>query len=98
LVKEPIAHREAFLYVPFTAMLTVEKCQYDPVMADFYDEYPELFSRAHKDWEFLVLTTFLIHQKALGDKSFWKPWIDQMPKVTFYCQQDDETIAASLDP
>jgi hypothetical protein len=36
MVNSPIEHREAFLFVPFSVTISVEKCLKDPVLSDFY--------------------------------------------------------------
>lgn len=39
-VKQPIEHREAYLYVPFKAMMSIDKALRDPEMGDFYEKNP----------------------------------------------------------
>jgi hypothetical protein len=56
-----------------------------------------LFTKEHQDWEQLILATYLLRQKTLGDKSFWKPYLDLMPDVNFYCEQDADVVLAALD-
>jgi hypothetical protein len=36
MVNSPIEHREAFLFVPFSATISVEKCLNDPVLGEFF--------------------------------------------------------------
>ena len=35
-VKEPIAYREAYVYVPFHAIISIDKCRKDKVLGPFY--------------------------------------------------------------
>ena len=35
-----VKHREAFLFVPFTAIISIDKCRKDPKLCDFYNENP----------------------------------------------------------
>jgi len=37
-VNTPIEHREAFLFVPFKAIISVDKCLNNPVLKVFYEE------------------------------------------------------------
>lgn len=97
-VTTPIEHREAFLFVPFKAMISVDKALRDPEMGDFYEKNPQLFTKdVNQDWEQLILCTYLMHQKALGEKSFWAPYIDLMPKVTFFAFSSAEAIISTME-
>ncbi len=98
MVNAPIAHREAFIYVPYKVIISVDKCLQDPVLKDFYSQNAHLFGKSHRDWEQLILTTFLMYQKQLGDKSFWQPYIDLMPDVTFFCDLERKEIMTTMDP
>lgn len=39
-VNAPIKHREAFLFVPDEAIISIDKCKNDPVLKQFYIENP----------------------------------------------------------
>jgi hypothetical protein len=98
-VNAPIKHREAFLCVPYSAIISVDKCKRDASLEAFYNENPELFSpNSCRDWEQLVLTTFLMYQRQLGPDSYWAPYIDLMPDVTFFCDNDIQVLEATADP
>lgn len=43
------------------------------------------------------MTVFLMYQKQLGASSFWAPYIDLMPDVTFFCDLPKEEIDATDD-
>lgn len=45
-----------------------------------------------------MLTVFLMHQKQLGGESFWAPYIDLMPDVTFFCDLPSAEIRETQDP
>lgn len=60
-VNAPIEHREAFLFVPYKVVISLDKCLRDPTLFYFYDDNKEIFSKKHRDWEQLILTTFLMH-------------------------------------
>jgi len=91
-VKEPIAYREAFVYVPFHAIISIDKCRKDKVLGPFYKKNSQLFERSNSDWEQLTLTVFLVYQKQIGKKSYWAPYIESMPDVTFFCHESRESI------
>ena len=50
-VKEPIKHREAFLYVPMRVVIGLDKCSSHPVLGKFFRENPSIFSDDQSDWE-----------------------------------------------
>jgi hypothetical protein len=61
MVNAPIEHREVFLCVPYKVIISVDKCLKDPVLKDFYSQNQQLFGKEHRDWEQLILTTFLMY-------------------------------------
>lgn len=61
MVNAPIAHREVFLIVPYSIIISLDKCHRDPVMGKVFAQNPELFTKRHKDWEQLTLTVFLMY-------------------------------------
>ena len=74
-VNAPIEHREVLLFVPFKAIITLDKCLDDSNLKVFYQENGKLFSKNYEDWEQLVIVIFLMYQKQLGEDSFWEPYI-----------------------
>ena len=98
MVNAPIAHREVFLIVPYSIIISLDKCHRDPVMGKVFAQNPELFTKRHKDWEQLTLTVFLMYQRVLGDKSLWAPYIELMPEVTFFCDESKKDIMITMDP
>jgi hypothetical protein len=97
LVKQPIKHREAFLFVPFDVIISVDKCHRDPLLGPIYTSHPDLFSEENYDWEQLTLTVFLMRERQKGQLSFWAPYIDLMPDVTFFCDLPQKEILATND-
>ena len=49
--KESIEHREAFLFVPFKMLITLELAQEHPIIGHVYKENPQLFTKDHDDYE-----------------------------------------------
>ena len=60
--KEPIEHREAFLFVPFKMLITLELAQEHPIIGHVYKENPQLFTKDHDYYEQLTLAVFMIYE------------------------------------
>lgn len=39
-----------------------------------------------------------MHHKQMGDESFWGPYIELMPDVTFFCEHERKEIMLTMDP
>jgi hypothetical protein len=65
-----------FLYVPNRLLINEPNIRKrSPEMCVLYDNHPEIFKK-HYDAEFLILIVFLWFEKAKGEASFWKPYLD----------------------
>ena len=62
-VTEEIKHREAFIAVPYHAIISVDTCLQDKSLAKFYEENPQLFTNKKWDYEHLILTTYIMHHR-----------------------------------
>lgn len=50
--KEDIEHREAFLFVPFKMLISMELAHNHPVVGnDIFRSHPELFTKEQEDYE-----------------------------------------------
>ena len=57
-----------------------------------------MFSEEEKgDWEQLTLVVFIIYEYQKGVDSFWKPYLDLMPDVKFFCHWQQDLIDATQD-
>ena len=43
------------------------------------------------------MTLYIIYEFTKGDDSFWKPYLDLMPDVKFFCHWPEEAIRATQD-
>lgn len=50
-VKAPIAHREAFLFVPQNVIISLDKCYNHQELGPIFELYPDLFSEENHDYE-----------------------------------------------
>lgn len=81
---EDIENREAYIFVPYKVMFVPEKVKEHTVLGDIVKAYPECFDPKVKgnDWCQLLLTLGLIYEVTLAEKSYWYPWIRQLPDAT----------------
>ena len=77
-------------------LLTVDAAQRHPILGPIIAENPHLFSEDEKgDWEQLILVIYLIHEHLKGEESFWFPYLDLMPEITFFCHWSEDLIMAT---
>ena len=99
MATEPVEHREAFISVPYKMLLTVDGAQRHPVLGPIIKNNPKFFHEEYKgDWEQLNLVIYIMYEFAKGEGSFWKPWLDMMPNVIFFCHWTKDQILATQDP
>ena len=66
----------SFLYIPTNLLINEPNIRKrSPEISKLYDDHPEVFKK-HYDAEFLTLIVYLWHEKAKGEDSFWKPYLD----------------------
>ena len=96
---QPIKHRQAFIYVPFKCLVTLEKVRTHPQLGQIILENEDWFDE-NKGEEGATNTflLFLLHETQKGHDSFWKPWLDVMPQVTQFHDWDQTVIDATQDP
>ena len=90
--KEDIAHREAFLFIPFKMLLTLSNALNHPQMGRFFKTYPKLFSKLNDDSEQLTLAMFMYYEFLKGKDSYWFPYLDLLPDVKFFCNWDQHFL------
>lgn len=56
-----INHREAFLFVPFKIIITLDNCYNHEKIGHVFKENPQVFSKVNEDYEQLTLTLFLMY-------------------------------------
>ena len=84
--------------VPYSLLITVDACKVHPILAPVYEGSPRLFGKnGNPDWEQLMLVVRLMYEYQLREDSYWFPYIELMPEVTFFCDWDPETIMKTQD-
>lgn len=95
--RKDIEHREAFLYVPFKLLISMEVAFSHQTVGHVFAEHPELFSKAHEDFEQLTLAVFMLFEYQKGKESFWFPYLNLLPEVEFFCNWDPKFLQATDD-
>jgi len=99
-VTEEIAHNEAMFCVPYKLAITVTKAQAVPELSKVFRQHPDLFDPdEHQDWEHYVLIAFLLFELQKGEKSFWYPYIEVLPRdADCFWRWDPKIIKQTQDP
>lgn len=95
-----IKHREAFLYVPFKMLITLEYARKHSALGEVIRENPQLFhADKHDDWEQLTLALAMLYEYQQGTSSFWFPYLNLLPlDIEFFCNWLPEDLKATDDP
>ena len=97
-VTEEIQHREAYLFVPYKMLMSIEKAQMHPVLGPIIMDHPECFlEEENNDWEQLILALFIFYEMTKGRDSYWYPYLRMMPDVVLTSSWSDQDIAVSQD-
>jgi hypothetical protein len=95
--KKDIEHREAFLYVPFKMLITMELVHNHPEVGHVFKDNPGLFTKKHDDFEQLTLALFMMYEYQKGKESFWFPYLNLLPDVEFFCHWKQKWLDATED-
>ena len=87
----------AFIYIPWHLLITDENIRKrTPLLHSLFENHPELFKKYY-DAEYLRMVMFLWHERAKGDKSFWKPYLDIINFTDLPCLWSDDELAELQD-
>ena len=74
--KQDIQNREAYIYVPYKVMFTVDRIEDHQVLGPIIENRSGCFSDERRDdSEMLILTLGLFYEIGLGTQSYWYPWL-----------------------
>ena len=76
---EDIVHNEAFVAVPYTAIMSCDKALADPTLGPLLAAHPELFGAKNLDGEHNMMLVFFFFEWQKGPESFWFPWFKVFP-------------------
>ena len=78
--KKEIKFRQSFLKVPHKCLISINEAGKHKVLGPVIKASPEVFSEEEQtDANQMILTLYLMYEWQLGEKSFWKPYLDMMP-------------------
>lgn len=94
-----IQHREAFLFIPFKMLMSLDYAHHHPVLSPILAAHPRLFSKnEHDDWEQLILAITMLYEYQQGTYSYWFPYLNLLPQdIDFFCNWPMEEIRATDD-
>jgi hypothetical protein len=78
-VTEDIQHNEAFVAVPYSALMSCEKALADPILGPVLRNHPEIFDLKLLTAEGHIMLVFLFYEWQKGEESFWHPWFKVFP-------------------
>ena len=73
--KEDIPPMKCFLFVPQKLIINEIVCKSNKICSHVYSLHPEIF-KDHQDAEYQTMIVFVMHQRLLGEKSFWYPFFE----------------------
>lgn len=77
--REIIENREAYIFVPYKMLFSVEKVHLNPVLRPILHENGHLFTKkADTDWAQLTLILGLLYEMTIGEKSDFDPFVRQL--------------------
>lgn len=91
MAKTDIHSNKAFLFIPYTMIITPGKALDSEIGHIFQDNKP-FFSHKHKSHDDM-LYLFIMHEKLKGDKSFWFPYFQIIPEITTLIDWTDLELA-----
>ena len=92
-----IKPNEALIFVPNSLLITTKLIQEDTIFGPIVEDHPSLFKDS-VDWECNTQILFLMTEKAKGENSFWKPYLDTQPLIETPVEWDDADLDFIEDP
>ena len=88
---EEIKHREAYMFVPYKMVISLNKIMQHPVVSKIIQENPECFNKDEfYDYQHMILTLFIFHEITLGRWSYWYPYLRLLPDVEITSSWSEE--------
>jgi hypothetical protein len=99
-VTEDIQHNEAFVAVPYSAIMSCEKAFADPQLGPILKKHPELFDMKLDTAEHKIMLVYLFFEWQKGEESFWYPWFKVYPvdDQTLFWNWKENEVKALQDP
>ena len=76
-VKDKLPNREAFLFIPYKMIISVNKALDHDVLGPIINNHPEIFDEEDSDQyrEHFILVLALIYEMVLEKDSYWQPYL-----------------------
>ena len=87
---EEIEYREAYIYIPYKILITLDQAYRNPTLKEIIDKYP-IFKKESNEYEQCILALLLLWEYQKGEDSFWWPYIDLLPEFDNFTWELDKT-------
>lgn len=74
-------------------MISVDYVRQHEKLGPIIKEFPKFFTDEHDDYEQMTLALQILYEYQLGTESFWYPYINILPDVTFFCHWTPDQLA-----
>ena len=91
--KRAIGPHKAYIFIPNTIIISVERVKACPELRQLIADNFDLFGDIHPDREQLLLAIFLLFHHCKGEASFWKPYLDVMNESDLVADWAPEEVA-----
>lgn len=86
----PIEYREAYLFIPYKLLMTMENAKRVPELQYLIKNYEIFHHRRGKEPEQCILTLFMLWEYQKGPESFWWPYLDLLPEFEQFVWELDK--------
>lgn len=93
-IKDKINNREAFLFVPYKMIISVNKTLDHEILGPIINNHPEIFDEEDSDQyrEQFILLLALIYEIVKEEDSYWCPYLKTLSYSDFPLNWDKTTI------
>lgn len=89
---QPIEYREAYLFIPYKLLMTMESAKRVPELRYLIQNYEIFHERKGKEPEQCILTLFMLWEFQKGEDSFWWPYLDLLPNFDKFIWELDKNL------
>lgn len=88
----PIEYREAYLFIPYKLLMTMDNAKRVPELLYLIQNYEIFHEKKGKEPEQCILTLFMLWEYQKGEQSFWWPYLDLLPTFDKFIWELDKNL------